>query len=168
MRGRRTRHKRGRNLLIWLAPLLVAALALLLSPREGAGEEPQGKIENAGGKLEEGRHFDWVSADSLSKLMDRIDPQQKMARRVQTADTFRVFIGTAAENPEAVRIFLNRRDPVDYPERLADDSPFAVRPQSKRIYGFHFPRKNVSGRVMVPVPFDMLAGLLKELEERRK
>lgn len=167
MSRRRRQSNRGKNLLIWLAPLLVAVIALLLSPREGAGAEPDGVKQDAGGKMEAGRHFDWVALDSLNMLMNEIDPQQQMARRVQTEDTFRVFLGTAAENPEGVRVFLNRRDPIDYPGRLGDDSPFSVRTEGKRIFGFHFPKEKMEGRMMVPVPFDMLAGLLKEQEDRK-
>lgn len=170
MRRRRTRNNhrnRIRQFLPWLAPLVVAVLALLLSPREGAGAEPQGIKQDDSGKLEVGRHYDWVSVDSLNKLMNRIDPQQSMARRVHSEDTFRVYLGTTARNPEAVRIFLNRRDPVDYPGRLAEDSPFDVRQEGKHEYGFHFPKEKKDGRMMVPVPFDMLAGLLQEMEDRK-
>jgi hypothetical protein len=162
MRGRRNRRKSGRSLLIWLAPLALVAVAVVFSPREGEGADPGGRAAESGALLVEGRHYDWVAVGSLLGLMDRLDPGQALARRVQTEDSLVVYLPGAAENPRAVRIFLNRRDPADYPGRLPEDAPFRVREEGKGKFGFHFPKREMGGRKMAPVPFDMLAGLLAE------
>jgi hypothetical protein len=168
MRNSRGIRRLSGRLVFWLLPLAVGTLALLLSPREGEGEPPAEMEVREAGKLVEGRHYDWMALDSVVRLMDRIDPGQGLARRVSRADTFSLFLPDAGENSRAVRIFLNQRSPGDYLPRMSSETPFSIRPADDRHYGFHFPKNERDGTVMVPMLYDVLAGLLDEADQRKR
>ncbi|MEM0998073.1 MAG: hypothetical protein AAGN35_13380 [Bacteroidota bacterium] len=167
-RRKRNRRAAGGQILRLGLPVLLLTAVVLLSPREGEGTTPERAAVAAPATLEAGRHYDWMVRDSVLQLMEQSDPGGVRVPRTLTKDSLSLLIPNERADAQTMRIFLNQRAPEDLAERVPAEAPFRIYRAGARHFTFSFATREDEGTVMVPMLYDVLAGLLNEAELDQK
>ncbi|HHG83801.1 MAG TPA: hypothetical protein ENJ82_03545 [Bacteroidetes bacterium] len=164
MRRKRINNRKRSGNQTWLltlaVPILVLGIAILLSPGESTAEpleQESSKVES----YQEGRHYDYFVKDSILNLLQAVDPTGKYARIDSSEDSLIILITEGVNDQRARIVMLRNRSLRSLKKMLGSNSPFSVKDSGSRS-GLYLPIANVNGTEMIPIPYDMLAGLLAE------